>query len=116
MNRKKIIGNLGESLASLFLEDYDYKIVKRNYRYKNSEIDIIAKKDGVLVFVEVKTRKNNDYGNPEDAVGKAKIAAVTRAIEAYIEDENWEGDIRFDVISISLNPEPTIMHLEDLSL
>lgn len=107
-------GKKGEDLACRFLEGGGYEILERNYRYKQSEIDVVCKTDDLLVFVEVKTRSNRIYGEPESFVSESQQAAIIRAAEYYMEDSEWVGDIRFDIISIikSSNDEE-IVHLKD---
>lgn len=114
MNHKTDIGKKGEDLASEFLIAKGYSVLERNWRYKRSEIDLITKKDELIVFVEVKTKTYVAYGNPEDAVDKRKAAKVVEGAEEYIHQIDWTGDIRFDIISIVLEKdEQRILHLED---
>ena len=94
-------GKMGEDLASEYLEKNNYAILFRNYRYKKSEIDIIAIKDNFLIFVEVKFRSNLKFGNPEDFVTFKKQELIMAAAEYYTFDKHWNGNIRFDIISIS---------------
>lgn len=104
------IGKQGEDLASSFLENLGYKILERNYRYKRSEVDLIVCKGDFLVFVEVKKRKNADYGYPEAAVTDRKAAMVHTAAVHYTEILGWNKHIRFDIIAISAQE---VMHFED---
>ncbi|MEO1052981.1 MAG: YraN family protein [Bacteroidota bacterium] len=113
MKDNKTIGDRGEELAANYLKDKGYEILVRNYRYKRSEIDIICKHNSLLVFIEVKTRKNNTYGEPEASVDQKKAAKVIEGAEQYIEEIDWHGDIRFDIISILLKKPPEIEHFED---
>ncbi len=94
------IGKNGEDQAVQFLVDNGYSVLKRNFRYKRSEIDIICKKDELLVFIEVKTRSSLSFGPPESFVSENQQASIVRGAEAYMEAEAWEGELRFDVISI----------------
>ena len=85
-----------------------------NWRFDNAEIDIIACKNHVVVFVEVKTRKSDRYGFPEEAVDDKKQENLSRAAEGYLEENNIESEVRFDIISVLLNTEPPeICHIED---
>ncbi len=93
-----IIGSCGEDIASEYLRDNDYEILKRNYSFKFGEIDIIAKKDGCIVFVEVKTRKNALYGRPSEYVDFRKQKRIKRVAACYCDIVN--DDVRFDVIEI----------------
>jgi len=104
------IGRSGEDEAIMFLISNGFNIEVTNYRTGRSEIDIIASKENLLVFVEVKKRKNNDYGYPEDFLSKSQQSRILSAAENYIFDQNWEGNIRFDIISID---QDGIHHLED---
>lgn len=106
-------GQKGEDLATQFLEKEGYQIVERNFRYKRAEIDIIAKKDGLMVFVEVKARSSSAFGYPEDFVDEKKSELIMAAADHYIDQMNWEGLIRFDIISIMLKPQVSVRHFED---
>ena len=107
-------GKLGEEKAAAHLTEKGYEIVARNYRFKHSEIDIIAKKGKLTIFVEVKTRTNLNYGFPEEFVDGTKAKLVMRAAEHYIFDTNWHFDIRFDIISVVINTNSVrIKHIED---
>ena len=114
MNKKEI-GKKGEELAVEFLTEKGFEILHQNYRYGKGEIDIIAKdpEDGYTVFVEVKTRQNLDYGDPEYAITKNKQKQVKKIAELYFyENEIKELDCRFDVIAILLENinSPVINH------
>jgi putative endonuclease len=112
MSHNLISGKKGEDIASDYLVAKGYEIVIRNYRYKRSEIDIISKSGETLVFVEVKFRSGDFYGNPEQAVGSKKEEQVLNAADNYIFENNWNGPVRFDVISVINNI--SIEHFEDV--
>ncbi|MCX2744512.1 YraN family protein [Mangrovivirga sp. M17] len=114
-NRNRQIGNKGEDKASLFLISLGYDILDTNYRHRRSEIDIIAIKDGTIHFVEVKTRSDNRYGNPEEAVTNKKIESIMSVADHYVHENNWEGNIQFDAISVLMGKEIRIDHFEDIS-
>ncbi|MCD8180380.1 MAG: YraN family protein [Firmicutes bacterium] len=97
MNTKKI-GDFGEKAAVDYLMELDYKIHERNFRLKFGEVDIIAEKDGCMVFIEVKTRKNNLFGEPSEYVDHKKQERIKRAAAVYADVENTE--VRFDVIEV----------------
>lgn len=109
------IGKNGEDIAADFILKLGYEIVLRNYRKGRFEIDLIAKDNNRLVFIEVKLRKSNKYGFPEEAVTQTKIEQIKSAAESYIFEIDWKFDIRFDIISItsSLKNSPEIVHLMD---
>lgn len=101
MSNNKDIGNLGEDLASEYLEEQGYKIIERNFRCKLGEVDIIAMDAEEIVFVEVKTRKVLVYGQPKDAVNKIKQKHIYKAAEYYLLINNClDAYTRIDVIEI----------------
>ncbi|MEQ9424385.1 MAG: YraN family protein [Cyclobacteriaceae bacterium] len=113
MSKNKKIGDWGEEKAAEYLVERGYKIVDRNYRYSRGEIDIIALKANLLIFIEVKTRSNISYGYPEDFVDDKKAEWVYKVADQYVHEIDWQGGIRFDVISILKNPSVEIRHFED---
>lgn len=98
------VGFLGESFASDFLISKSYKILYRNYSMPRwGEIDIIALDKNELVFVEVKTRTNNNYGDPLDAITPYKIKSLKRTINYFLTHEGREFlDIAFRMDAISV--------------
>jgi putative endonuclease len=110
---KKAIGNRGEALALKYLSEKGYTLLVKNYRCKRAEIDLIVRNEETLVFVEVKARSSTGYGFPEEAVDEKKAAMIMEAADQYIYESAWEGAIRFDVISIVLQPQISIRHFED---
>ena len=108
------IGKKGELLAANFLAEKGYEMINKNYRSGRAEIDLIAKKDNLLIFVEVKFRKNVLFGFPEGFVDKGKETRIKTVAENYIFEKNWQSDIRFDIISIvDKNGKIQIEHFED---
>ncbi len=109
------LGKKGESLAVDFLLKEKYRIVARNYKAEKYELDIVAIKDGMLVFVEVKTRSTDRFGEPEESVGYQKEHHIAEAAEHFMEHfEDHFTDVRYDIISIILNDTNTkIKHIED---
>lgn len=111
---RKAFGIYAEKLACDFLEASGFEIEKRNYRAKNGEIDIIARKDELVVFVEVKARKTKTYGEPVEAVTPTKIERIRGAALEYLRETGSKGKLRFDVISITFDKDglcATIKHL-----
>lgn len=98
--RREKKGIIGENHAVKYLESQGWKIKERNYRSGRNEIDIIAVEGDLLVFIEVKWRKNNSFGFPEEFVSSAQIERIGKAAEDYIFEINWQKDIRFDVIAL----------------
>ncbi len=113
MARHNTIGNEGEELAKKYLVEAGYKIIATNFRYKRAEIDLIAEKEKRIIFVEVKTRSGNAFGEPEAFVSKKKASLIIDAADHFIYMNNWLFDIRFDIISVAVNPEVKIYHFED---
>ncbi len=108
------LGKQGEDLASDFLSDNGYTIIKRNWIGERHEIDIVASCEDFLLFVEVKTRSSERWGNPETAVSEAKIKRLVAAADHYLKTKETNLQIRFDVISIIFNKKQTeIIHIED---
>ena len=104
------IGNLGEEKATEYLKRKGYTIIARNYRTNGGELDIVARKRGLLVFVEVKTRAYDAYGGPTGAVTKAKQRKMVRAATQFIKEQKPQfTDIRFDIICVLR--EVNIVHL-----
>jgi putative endonuclease len=107
-------GREGEEMAARFLIDKGFEIVERNYRYKRLEIDLIVKKDNWLIFVEVKLRSSDAYGYPEDFVDYKKAKNIVDGAEQYTYDKNWQGNVRYDIVSIRLQQDQTeIIQIED---
>lgn len=101
MYYKKETGNCGEDIAAQYLEQKGYKILERNFRCNQGEIDIIAKDKEEIVFVEVKTRSNTSYGLASEAVNKQKKMHMLRAIKYYLYIRNLQNDfIRIDVVEV----------------
>ena len=113
-NRTK--GNAGEDLACRYLQKNGYEILERNKHYSRyCEIDIIAKYKNTTVFVEVKTRRTNDYGTPMEAITRTKFENIKKGVQYYLA-ENKVKDYRLDIVGITLNPELKIDHLKNVSL
>lgn len=101
-------------MAVAYLQEKGYEIVSRNFRYQKAEVDIIARKEGVLAVVEVKTRSSPDFGAPEDFVKRRQINSLVNAIDYFVNDHELDVDVRFDIIAIVKNESGTeVQHLED---
>ena len=96
-------GKFGENLALEYIKDCGYQLVAENWRYKYWEVDIIAYDRDILVFLEVKSRKSTAFGEPSDFVDDKKQKNLLQAADAYIELNNFEGEIRFDIVSVYLD-------------
>jgi putative endonuclease len=113
MSDKIKTGSKGENLAAQFLVGKGFEIVARNYRFKHAEIDLIVKREDWLIFVEVKTRTSNAFGEPEEFVDEFKARKIYEAAEEYIFSKDWQGNVRFDVVSVKIGSETEIEHFED---
>ncbi len=112
VNVKAEKGKTGEALAAMYLQKKEFEIVARNYRHKRGEIDIIARKDKLLVFIEVKARSGNRFGFPESFVSEKKAALIVTTAENFIYEHNWQHQIRFDIIAVE-GKHNQINHFED---
>lgn len=93
-------GNKGEDAAAKALLKRGYKIIERNFLCKAGEIDIIAKHNEYLIFVEVKLRKNRDFGGGEGAITPFKISHVRNAAQTYLMKKGLDVPVRFDVVTV----------------
>jgi putative endonuclease len=114
--RNRALGQWGETLAADYLARQGYAVLDRNVRTPYGEIDLLARKEDTLVFVEVKTRSGDAYGNPEASITPAKRQHLIAAAQAYLQahpeiDLPW----RIDVIAIRKRrtATPEIVHFED---
>ncbi|MCX6799897.1 MAG: YraN family protein [Candidatus Falkowbacteria bacterium] len=111
----KIVGAYGESLAKNYLIKNGYNIIENNVKISFKEIDIIAEKDQVLIFVEVKTRTSLLFGLADDAISQQKIQTLKKAISLYFNRVNniiYHKDIRLDFISIDINKDQKTAHIK----
>ena len=104
-------GKTGENIAISYLKKNNYKIISKNYKCKVSEIDIIAIKENILTFIEVKSRTNKDYGMPYEPVDNKKISKIRKGAQIFLISNtiNYEG-ISFDIIEVFLN-DNTVNHI-----
>ncbi len=122
MNRDKSysnteIGKHIEEYACRYLKSHDYEIIETNWRYKKAEIDIIAKYDELIVFVEVKSRSSTYFGEPETAINDKKEQLLLFAAQRYLENISFDWAIRFDIISIQMDlfKRPILLkHIKDV--
>ena len=113
-----VIGAAGEQIAVRFLKSKKYIIHTTNYSNRYGEIDIIAEKDGVVAFIEVKTRKNSKYGRPSEFVTLAKQQRIISAAEYYVYNNGITEKLRFDVIEVLVKEEDSspkyyVNHIKD---
>lgn len=120
------LGSHGEKLACEYLGKNNFQVLAQNVRVNNNEIDIVAidKATNELAFVEVKTRRNSDFGTPETAVTKKKLQSMHLVAKQYIKSSHCNLDYRFDIIAISYlgnnytqtaTVKPQIEHFENIT-
>src|SRR6201996_7465832 len=109
------LGRKGESLAKTFLEGLGYEILDENWTHGKLEVDLIAYKNKMIIFTEVKTRTGNSFGEPEDFVDTRKQRLLADAADEYIYLMDHQGEVRFDIISVLFDKQAnyTINHIED---
>jgi len=108
------LGKAGEQMAVAFLQQNGYRIRQTNYIYQKAEIDIIAQKGDTLAVVEVKTRSSIEFGLPQDFVKPKKIQLLVKAVNEYIDRNDLDVQVRFDIIAIFKNDNNyKIEHLKD---
>ncbi|WP_243017904.1 MULTISPECIES: YraN family protein [Candidatus Cardinium] len=114
-NIAQAFGQYAEEVAADYLVKKGFKVLAQNFRYKRFEIDLIVQKETLIVFVEVKARKNTLFGNPESFVNQKKIRSLRLAAAHYLRIQNSQQPIRFDIVAVlgSQHQVVEIMHLED---
>jgi len=109
------IGKFGEDIASKYLEEKGYKIKERNYRTFLGEIDIISEYKGNIIFVEVKTRRSDKFGYPEEAINFNKQRKIIKNALCYLAKYNlWEKNYCFDVILVSISNHKDVKRLKHI--
>jgi len=111
-DRRKALGKLGESLAARELERRGYRIVERNWRCPAGEMDLVAEQRGVLVFVEVRTRRGSERGTPEESLTTRKQAKLIEVAQAYLEEGTADLDWRIDVVAVELSPRGKLLRID----
>ena len=112
------LGKWGEDQAAEYLQHHGYRIIERDWKSGRRDIDIIATEGNEVVFVEVKTRRNRLYGEPEEAVDYRKLQNLRLAINHYIKYRRINLDARFDIITVvgTIGQQPEIDHIKDVRL
>lgn len=113
MSKNNELGQEGEQLAADYLKKKGWQIREMNYRFSRSEIDLIASKNDLLIFVEVKARSTVTFGLPEQFVDAKKAENIMKGADHYIHEIDWTGNIRFDIISIIKKETTELEHIED---
>jgi putative endonuclease len=114
MAQHNLLGNKGEMLAARYLAGEGLAILEYNWRSGHKEIDLIAKERDIYVFIEVKTRRNENFGDASEAVTPQKMSNIIAAAEAYIKKKEIDAPIRFDIVTIVGNGDThEIEHIRD---
>lgn len=115
MAKHNDLGRKGEELARQHLEAAGYEILDENWRFGKAEVDLIAYLQKTIIFVEVKTRTGNAFGEPEDFVDAAKQKLLVSAADEFIELMNFNGEARFDIIAILFDKQGNhyLNHIQD---
>src|SRR5882672_1946443 len=115
MSAHNELGKEGEEEAVRFLQKKGYAILERNWRHGRGEIDIIASYLEMIIFIEVKTRRNYAFGYPEESVNRHKQNMLLNTAEHYLEEKKIGSECRFDILSVYKSKENKffIRHFED---
>lgn len=116
MGRSPGLGPRGEAMAAEHLEGAGWSIVDRNFRAGRKEIDLVARRGGVVAFIEVKARSGPRFGDPLEAITPCKQREVQEVASVWIQRHGRDGDVyRFDAVAVWIEPgaEPRVEHLED---
>ncbi len=109
-----LLGKKGEEIARQYLVQQGYKVRHANWRFKKNEIDIITEKNNLLVVIEVKTRSNDYFESPKEAVTRTKQKYIITATEAYIQEFAIDMEVRFDIVSVLISGnQQKIEHIKD---
>ena len=107
MAKHNKLGKDGELIAFMVLQRDGYNILETNWKFQKAEVDIIAQKDGLLIFIKVKTRGSKKLRNPSESIDKKKISLYKDAVEGYLEQYPSELEVRFDVVNIIIGKDET---------
>ncbi len=109
------IGAIGERLAAEYLLQEGFDLLHRNWRSGHCEIDLIARRDGILHIIEVKSRKSGSLTAPEEAMTAAKFRSLCKATRAYVSTFNLNMEVQFDFIGVEFNADGshTLRYLPD---
>jgi putative endonuclease len=116
MAKHNEVGKEGERQALVYFTQNGYQILHQNWRFAHWEIDLIASKNNVLHFIEVKTRTSNKYGFPEDEVTAKKMKFLMQSADEYLHRHPHWQRIQYDILSIVLQPQIAYFLIEDVFL
>jgi putative endonuclease len=117
LSKRLAIGQRAEAMAATYLEEHGYTVVARNWRRPEGELDLVVAREGLCVFVEVRSRTGVERGHPLETVTASKRARVLRAARLYLDEEKPPAAVfRFDVVGVTFSLDdtpPEIVHIED---
>lgn len=117
LSKRLALGQRAEALAATYLEERGYTVVARNWRRPEGELDLVVTRDGLCVFVEVRSRTGVERGHPLETVNASKRARVLRAARLYLDEEKPPAAVfRFDVVGVTFSLDdtpPELVHIED---
>ena len=108
------IGRTGEDAACGYLEGLGFEVVTRNFRTRSGEIDVIARRGALTVFVEVKARRSTAFGEPEESVTPAKARRIRALAADYLSRQSGATDVRFDVVSVLIGGDGSVRELRHI--
>lgn len=112
-DRRHTLGQVGEALAARELERRGYHLLERNWRCPIGEIDLVAEKEGALVFVEVRTRRGSQRGTPLESVTPAKQAKLIELAQTYCQERAvGDRDWRIDVVAVEMSPRGRLLRID----
>ncbi len=106
------LGRHGEELAARHLAARGYEILERNWRCGTGELDLVARDGACLAFVEVRTRRGQELGSPEESITAAKQARLINLAEAYLQEHEWPGAWRIDVVAVEMDVRGRLQRLD----
>ncbi len=113
--KRQVVGRWGEDAAAAFLQSQGYQVLERNWRCHGlGEVDLVARRDDCLVFVEVRARRTSTYGAPEESLTPVKRQRMISLAEAYAEQHDWEGNYRIDVIALEMDAQGRLTRREHI--
>ncbi len=108
-NARQTLGQRGEHYAAQYLIAHGYTLRERNWRCTVGELDLVAEKDDVLIFVEVRTRRGDRLGTPEESITPAKRVKLIAAAQTYLDEHGQlDRDWRIDVVAIEIDPRGAV--------
>ena len=109
---RKRLGDAGEEMAARELTRRGYTVRERNWRCPEGELDLVAEQDGALVFVEVRTRRGDRFGTPEESITPVKRAHLIASAQAYLQAHSLDCDWRIDVIAIEMSSRGELLRVD----